>query len=141
MLLHVVDASSENAEGQIEAVEEVLREIDAIEKPTLLVFNKIDVLGADGEQVLNRYRELHPECEMVSAYKETGLDELLLAIERFAAKSSTLMEVLIPFTRGDLVQIAHTRTTIVEESHIEEGTRMTLRVPSSLVGQFEQFKQ
>ena len=139
MLLHVVDASSENAEGQIEAVEEVLREIDAIEKPTLLVFNKIDVLGADGEQVLNRYRELHPECEMVSAYKETGLDELLLAIERFAAKSSTLMEVLIPFTRGDLVQIAHTRTTIVEESHIEEGTRMTLRVPSGLVGMFEPF--
>ena len=49
------------------------------------------------------------------------------------------MDVLIPFTRGDLVQVAHTRTTIVEESHIEEGTRMTLRVPKGLVGQFEKF--
>jgi len=141
MLLHVVDASSENAEGQIEAVEEVLREIGAIEKPTLLVFNKIDILDEEAEQTLNRYRELHPESEMVSAYKGTGLDELLLAIERFAAKSSTLMEVLIPFTRGDLVQIAHTRTTIVEESHTEEGTHMTLRVPSSLVGMFEPFSE
>ncbi|MCL2870888.1 MAG: GTPase HflX [Coriobacteriia bacterium] len=139
MLLHVVDASADNAEGQITAVEEVLREIGTIDKPTLLVFNKIDDMGEDGEQRLDRFRELHPGCEMISAYKEVGLDELLLAIERFAAKSAALMDVLIPFTRGELVQLAHTRTTIVEESHVAEGTRMTLRIPKGLVGQFEPF--
>ena len=141
MLLHVVDASAPNAEGQIIAVEEVLREIGAIEKPTLLVFNKIDAVEEEGEQTLARFRELHPECEMISAVKGEGLEELLLAIERFAAKSATLMEVLIPFTRGELVQLAHTRTTIVEESYTEEGTRMTLRVPKDLVGQFEAWQQ
>jgi len=140
MLLHLVDASAVNAEGQIAAVEEVLREIGAIEKPTLLVLNKIDAVG-DSDQTLSRFKEMYPGCETISAARGDGLDELLLAIERFAAKSATLMEVLIPYTRGELVQLAHTRTSIVEESHIEEGTHMILRVPSDLVGQFETWQR
>ncbi|MCL2525719.1 MAG: GTPase HflX [Coriobacteriia bacterium] len=139
MLLHVVDASADNAEGQIQAVEEVLQEIGALDKPTLLVFNKTDAMGPDGDVVLNRFKELHPSCQMISAYQGTGLDDLLLAIERFAAASSRLMDVLIPFTRGELVQLAYTRTSIVEESHIEEGTRMSLRVPKDLIATFEPF--
>jgi len=139
MLIHVVDASAENAEGQITAVEEVLSEIGAIDKPTLLVFNKVDALEG-GDHVLKRFEELHPGCEFISAYKGEGLDDLLLAIERYANQASKLMNVLIPFTRGELVQLAHTRTTIVESSHNEEGTLMTLRVPQELVGQFERFE-
>lgn len=139
MLLHVVDISADNAEGQISAVEEVLREIEAIDKPTLLVFNKLDNIPAEDVGKIERFKELYPGSELISAYKKEGLDDLLLAIERFATQSATLMEVLIPFTRGDLVQLAHTRTSIIKESHLGEGTRMSLRVPKGLVAQFEAF--
>ncbi|MCL2379697.1 MAG: GTPase HflX [Coriobacteriia bacterium] len=141
MLLHVVDASAENFEGQITAVETVLQEIGAIEKPTLLVFNKIDDMGDNADLLQNRLKELRQDqgVELVSAMTREGLDDLLLAIERFAAASSQSMEVLIPFTRGDLVELAHLRTTIVEESYVEDGTRMTLRVPKDLEGQFKPF--
>lgn len=139
MLIHVVDASAENAEGQITAVEEVLSEIGAIDKPTLLVFNKIDALE-DGDHTLKRFEELHLGCELISAHEGEGLEDLLLAIERYANQVSKLMNVVIPFTRGELVQLAHTRTTIVESSHTEEGTVMTLRVPQELVGQFSPFE-
>lgn len=141
MLIHVVDASAINAERQIDAVEEVLREIDAIDKPTLLVFNKIDAIESEQIFLLDRFKELHPGCVVISAKEHKGLGDFLLAIERYATKASTQMDVVIPYTRGDLVQLAHTRTTIVEQSHIEEGTRLSLRVPSGLVATFEAFKE
>src|SRR5665811_861055 len=47
VLLHVVDASSQNIEGKIEAVEKVLNEIDATEMPTIYVLNKVDLLGEE----------------------------------------------------------------------------------------------
>lgn len=140
MLLHVVDASADNAESQISAVEEVLRDIEAINKPTLLVFNKIDVIAPENVQILDRFKELYPGCEFISAQKARGLDDLLLAIERYATKSSVLMNILVPYTRGDLVQLAHTRTSIVDEEHVEKGTRLTLRIPPGLTSTFEAFK-
>ena len=139
MLLHVVDASADNCEAQIAAVEEVLREIGAIDKPTLLVFNKTDDLGAGADHVLGRLKELYQGAELISALKGQGLESLLLAIERYAAASSRSMDVLIPFTRGDLVELAHTKTSIVEEDYTEEGTKMTLRVPEGLESHFEPF--
>lgn len=75
LLLHVVDVSHPKADEQIAAVDEVLRELHAGDKPTLMVFNKIDSLGIDAS--LARYRELHPHAAFVSAKSGEGIPELL----------------------------------------------------------------
>src|SRR6185295_18065746 len=74
LLLHVVDASSPHAEEQIEAVNQVLKELDCDKKPTLLVLNKVDrVKDLSYLHVLQKH---HPRSVAVSAVKRRGLDLL-----------------------------------------------------------------
>src|SRR5438445_7626300 len=76
LLLHVVDASHPQAEEQIAAVNSVLNEIGAGEKPTIMVFNKVDKLNA-GEDVLPRFLERHPNSVTISATEGEGLPTLM----------------------------------------------------------------
>lgn len=137
LLLHVVDVAGAMRDEQIAAVGEVLEEINAHRLPTLMVFNKCDLLdnAAEADGIRSRF----PGSVFVSAQTGYGLDHLVSAIEAQAAKSSTLLEVVVPFDRGELVQVAHTRTTILEESYTAEGTRLKLRVPADLLAKFAEY--
>jgi GTP-binding protein HflX len=77
LLLHVVDLSNPNFEDHIKAVEKILHELDLLSLPSLLVFNKIDLL--DEEQAVNlckRYQAIP-----VSATKRLGLITITHGIE------------------------------------------------------------
>src|SRR6202012_1491275 len=74
LLLHVVDVSHPQAEEQIAAVNTVLGEIGAAEKPTLMVFNKVDQLNGGG--VLNRLREKYNNSVSISAKTGEGVPAL-----------------------------------------------------------------
>lgn len=136
LVLHVVDASSSEYERQMRAVEETLEQIGAHEIARILVFNKADLLDDDARSVLaTRF----PGSVVVSAETGEGIDELVFAIARAATASEVAMEVLVPFSRGDLVSLAHGRCTVVAESYDERGTALTLRVPQDLVASFENY--
>lgn len=77
---------------------------------------------------------------LVSAQTGEGTDALIKAIERAATASESTMEVLIPYSRGDLASLAHGKCTVVAESYEEQGTAMTLRVPPSFAKAFEEFR-
>jgi GTP-binding protein HflX len=78
LLLHVVDASNEHAEEQIKSVNQVLKELDCGDKPTLLVLNKVDRLADPSLlQVLQRH---HPRAVAISAARRLGLDTLQDAV-------------------------------------------------------------
>ena len=136
LVLHVVDASSLDRERQMAAVEETLEQIGAQSIPRILVFNKADLLNEEEYAVLSRR---YSEAVFVSAETGQGIDALIAAIERAAMVREQTLEVLIPFQRGDLVSMAHTKCTVVSESYDEMGTRMTLRVPSAHVSKFKEF--
>ncbi|MDX1442981.1 MAG: ribosome rescue GTPase HflX [Gammaproteobacteria bacterium] len=78
LLLHVMDASSEERAAQQATVEEVLEEIGAGELPQLLVYNKIDLI--DEQPRIDRDAEGRPVRVWISALKQQGFDELLVAI-------------------------------------------------------------
>ena len=88
LLLHVVDVSHPDFENHMVAVREVLDELDILEKPCLLVFNKIDCLN--GKALLGRLKEDHPESVAISALNGEGLDTLKAAMysysQRFGVK-------------------------------------------------------
>ncbi|MCL2883034.1 MAG: GTPase HflX [Coriobacteriia bacterium] len=136
LILHVVDASSAERDQQIEAVLVVLEQIGAHAVPQALVFNKCDLLGPAETAALARSR---PDGIQISAEQGKGTENLLKRIEAAAAASSSLIDVLIPFTRGELVQLAHERTTIVSERFSEDGTELQLRVPAALLNRFDPF--
>jgi GTP-binding protein HflX len=136
LLLHVVDASHIQAEAQIAAVDIVLQEIDAAKAPRVLVLNKIDQLSADDR---SRVGARHPDVVMLSAATGEGLETLLERLAGEAARGSATMTVLVPYTRGELVQLAHERTHLVSERHTPDGTQLVMQVPSAVVPAFSEF--
>lgn len=84
LLLHIVDVSHPNFEDQMVAVREVLDELDILEKPCLLVYNKIDLLN--GSALLDRLKGDHPDSVAISALKGDGLETLKTEINAYAKR-------------------------------------------------------
>jgi len=137
LLLHVIDASSEQKSEQIAAVSEVLGEIGASARPQLHVYNKID---AADPAALAHLRQLAPNAVFVSALVGTGLNDLIARIVTEAARGEITVDVLIPYTRGDMVQMAHEKGHIISEEHIAEGTRLVVRVGAETAPHFREFE-
>ena len=135
--LHVTDAGSPQREQLMQAVREVLQQIGAHTAPSLVVFNKCDTLAAEDRAVLERR---YPNAVFVSALRAEGLEGLVTRIGDEAAKNSVTLTVLVPYTRGDLVAVAHERAQILSERHTDEGTQLALRIPAETAGVFEPFK-
>lgn len=136
LLLHVVDASDTDPQGQIAAVREVLVEIEAHEVPELLVFNKIDI--AD-EVAVRRLRELYPDALFISAREGEGIEELRAAIADALSNRTTLIHLQIPYDRGDVVASAYRLGEVVAVKHEDEGTLIDVRLPPQSVAAFAEF--
>lgn len=137
LILHVVDASSPERERQMAAVDETLEQIGAHEIPRILVFNKCDLVDS-AERVALAAR--YPDAVFVSAQTGEGSEDLIHAIERAATASESMMEVVVPYSRGDVTSQAHAKCTVITEAYEERGTVMTLRVPQNLVKTFSEFQ-
>ncbi|MCW4465346.1 GTPase HflX [Glutamicibacter sp. MNS18] len=137
LILHVVDASHPDPEGQIAAVRKVLTEVDAMHIPEIIVLNKADV--AD-QFVIERIRNRESNCVVVSAYTGQGIEELLGRISASIPRPDIQLEVLIPYGRGDLVAKLHqAEAEILDSEHLENGTRMIVKVRKSLAAELEQY--
>lgn len=132
LILHVVDGSDEAPEEQIAAVRGVLNDIEASGIPELIVINKSD--AADAEAVARLLRR-EPHAVVVSARTGQGIDDLLQAIESDLPTGLTDVDVLVPYSRGDLISRAHRTGEVLEEEHGAAGTRLRARVPAALAGE------
>ena len=136
LLLHVVDASDPDPEGQIAAVRQVLAEIGASAVPELLVCNKAD--RADATTLL-ALRAGHPGCVVVSARTGHGLEELANAVEARLPNPEVWVETLIPYSRGDLMDRIHRTGTIEALEHTGEGTKVRARVHPGLAEELGEY--
>ncbi|MFV0427510.1 MAG: GTPase HflX [Beutenbergiaceae bacterium] len=133
LVLHVVDASHPDPEGQIQAVSDVLRDIDGVQQlPQLVALNKAD-LAAPETIVALRTRE--PGAVAVSAKTGAGIDELRQAIADLLPRPDMEVEVLVPYQRGDLIHRAHRTGEVMHEAHTEQGTRLHARVSAALAAE------
>jgi GTPase len=136
LLVHVVDGSHAQAFDQIAAVQEVLGDIGAADRPTLLVFNKADAMTEElRSMLLSRY----PHAVVCSALTGEGLETLRDRVAAEAARQAITLTVLVPYDRGDIVTLAHNHTHIVSEEHTPEGTRLVLRAGAQAAGRLEPF--
>ena len=135
LVVHVVDGAAADAASQIEAVREVLREIEAGDRPELLVINKLD--RADASQV----REL---CEgesaiAVSARTGEGVEKLLDAIADRLRELAAVVELVVPYERGDVLAALHRDGEVLIEVHAEIGTRVRARIDEVDLGRYREF--
>jgi GTP-binding protein HflX len=136
LLLHVVDASSPEAEQQIDAVHKVLRDIGADEVPELLVLNKADVASPDDVKVLS---VAHPQAVVVSAVTGEGTSVLLDTLAARLRSLAPIVELLVPYERGDVVAALHREGEVLVEVHAEGGSRLRARLPASAITRFGEF--
>jgi GTP-binding protein HflX len=136
MLVHVVDGSAYDAEDQIEAVHTVLRDIGADGVPELLVINKTDV--ADPQQVADLVR-VHHGAVTVSAATGDGVEPLLDTIAARLRSMKPIVELEVPYERGDVVAALHRDGEVLVEVHGEGGTRVRARLPQLDVARFQEF--
>jgi GTP-binding protein HflX len=134
LILHVVDASSAVAAPNIAHVEKVLAEIGAGEKPTLLVWNKVDMAGAP---------DTTPEAAgavRVSARTGQGIDTLLAEIDKRLSLDPTSRRTFrIPAGEGGALHLLHERARVLNIRYLEDVCEVEAETPASLLRQLETF--
>jgi GTP-binding protein HflX len=140
LLVHVVDGSDVNPLAQINAVRQVVNEVvtdhDGKPPPELLVVNKVD--AADG-LTLAQLRSALPDAVFVSARTGDGLERLQQRMAAMIEPTDTVVDVTIPYDRGDLVNKVHADGRVDATEHTAHGTRIKARVPVPLAASLQEF--
>jgi len=136
LLLHVVDASAADPRAHMDAVRAVLREIGADDVPEMIVFNKADAADPDGA---TRLLQNHPGSVLLSAQTGEGTDRLLELVGDRLREMTHVVELVIPYDRGDVVAAVHRHGEVVSESHGEDATRLWARIRPDDLGRFREF--
>ncbi len=136
LLLHVVDASAPETRRlqDMHAVDEVLEEIGAGEKPRLLVLNKADLLDEDQR---HEVALSHRDAALVSAIDGEGLDDLRTRVEAAFAETLTEVDLLIPYTEGGRLHELHEVAGDLERTDREDGVLVHARVPAAEMHRFD----
>src|SRR3954449_8867018 len=139
LILHVVDASVDEEEmvAMLRAVEAVLDEIGAGDRPRLLVLNKADQIGEERREEL-RFR--HSDGILVSALTGEGLDALGEAVERAFRATLRSVDLLLPFDEGGRLAELHDVAGDLERTDTAEGVRVRGRVPATGAERFARFE-
>jgi GTP-binding protein HflX len=132
LILHVVDGSHPDPEGQLNAVREVFAEIGADKVPELVVINKSD---AADPMVIARLRQREPHSVVVSAKTGEGIADALMAVEADLPHPGIAFEALVPYERGDLLNKIHENGELDYLDHTGEGTVVHGRVHADLAGE------
>jgi GTP-binding protein HflX len=140
LIVHVVDASAPEGDmhQMMAAVDDVLDEIGAGDRPRLLALNKVDLLDDE------RRRELSfrlPDAVQVSGATGEGLDELRDAIEARFLATLRPMELLVPYEEGGSLSELHDLAGELEREDTPEGVRISARVPVAAARRFERFER
>ncbi len=132
LILHVVDGSHPDPEGQLNAVREVLAEIGAANVPELVVINKADIADP---MVLARLRQREPHSVVVSAHSGEGIDDAIAAVEAELPRPDVEFHALLPYERGDLINRLHQQGEIESMEHTADGTLVHGRANEGLAGE------
>ena len=133
LVVHVVDAAHPDPLGQVAAVRTVLADIPgALDVPELIALNKADLV--DGV-ALAALRTRLPGAVAVSARTGRGLEELRERIEAMLPRPDIAVDVVVPYSRGDLVARVHADGEIESIDYVPEGTRVRARVDAPLAAE------
>jgi GTP-binding protein HflX len=136
LILHVVDAAAPEQRrlADMRAVDAVLEEIGAGDRPRLLVLNKADLLGPDErDETLLR----HPDAVLVSALDGEGLDKLRKRIEDAFEDTLAEVELLIPYADGARLHELHEVAGDLSREDRPDGVFVRAKVPRAELHRFE----
>lgn len=126
LLIQILDASDPEALLHFHTTEQVLTEIEAADKPMLVVLNKWDLVEDSAE--LNDHREMmrirFPDAVRISAKQSQGLEALLTTISEKLNALRPSHVFVIPYDRGDLIAAIHRGGQVIEQENIDAGIQI-----------------
>ncbi len=138
VILHVVDTSHPDVSAHIEAVEDILAEMDVPQDLTrILVWNKIDRWG---DQPLPYSPETYVHQVKISAETGEGIDDLLRELEEISSTTLLRVSLLIPYNRGEVLSQLHDVARVLQTESVEEGSRIEVEIPRHLMERFESYR-
>ena len=135
LLVHVVDSCAPDPESQMEAVRQVLHEIGASHVPELLVFNKVDRAAAEA----SRLHDAHPGSVTLSARTGVGVEGFMQTLGDRLRSLATIVELVIPYDRGDVLASVHREGEVVSTTETEAGLRVRARLDEGSAGKLADF--
>ena len=132
VLMHVIDASSEEWEEQSRSVYEVLKELGAADKKVLTVMNKVDCLSGPA-----KFRRLlwKPASVAISAKDGEGLNDLLASLDDLLSHLDRSLDLLIPYESSGVLNILHEQAVVQDKEYTPDGVKVRTLLPASLAGQ------
>jgi GTP-binding protein HflX len=137
LLLHVVDISSPQVEEQIEAVNVVLDELGVADKPTLMVFNKIDRVTTPG--LAKRFTDLHPNSIVVSARTGEGFEAFMAELGKQLRPVREMLVLSIPHSQSEVIAQLHEVGQVLERDYDAAEAVFKALIPPSHRATFEPF--
>ena len=136
IILHVADVTNDHLLVHVEVVEDMMAELEVETLPTVMAFNKMDLLAEEKRGVLEA---LSGNAVAVSAETGEGIDQLLAAIEAAAESYLKPLSVFLPYDRGDLRSLFFERGQVTSENANENGIQMIGRLSERLIPYFESY--
>jgi GTP-binding protein HflX len=136
LLLHVVDVSHANYVHLKESVDKVLDELGALDKPTILVLNKIDRI--EDQALIDMACRKYKNTVAISGLKGKNIDGLLRLIEKELGGRVIQVDLAIPMSRMDLVNMVHKQGHVEKIEYLSKSIHIKAGVPQQLAGMLEQ---
>lgn len=137
VILHVVDASHPDPEGQIRAVREVIADLDARRIPEIIALNKAD---AADPFILERMRQRESNHVIVSARTGEGIDELKQKIADTIPRPSLEVKLLIPYNHGEVISRLHAWDAEIKSTvFVSDGTLVTALVREDVAAELSDY--
>jgi GTPase len=132
VLIHVIDAGAEDWEEQRASVLEVLKELDAADKPTITVMNKTDSLAGHA-----KFRKLLWKSDAVgiSAKDGIGIGELYDALDEVLSRLSLTVTLLIPYEDSRLLNMLYEQAVVQSKEFTPEGIEVMALLTPAIAGQ------
>ncbi len=136
ILIHVVDASNENRQEQMNIVYQTLKGLHCETTPVITVYNKIDKNVQTPLPIDNIARDRIA----ISAKTKKGLDVMLEKIETLLKSFRTAMKVFLPYTDGSLLNMVHGKCEIITQQHKAEGIFLEIYASKEMENRLQKYK-
>lgn len=138
ILLHLVDVSHPMAEEQAETTFEVLKELNAKQRPIITVLNKIDICTIPS--MIDRMRIKYPRTVQISALEKSGFEALMQIMMEEVAKRRRFMKVKIPQSNYDLVSEIIRSGKVGNQEYTENDILLNVEVPEALAERLKSYE-
>ena len=139
LLIHIVDLSHPRVDEQMEAVDAVVKELDAFGKQTLIVFNKIDNL--ENRDLAETYVERFPGSVAISARTGEGVNNLVQALEIALSSWRLRSHFRIPSDQSALIAEIHRVGHVLELRYDDDDALIIAHVPPHLEAKLARYSQ